>query len=399
MEHNRYLKQCPHCSMPLARDEAAGTACPVCREPFYETVDDQTEAPDLQDESQPVEQTEIEDDPQDVADDEPKRTLGLVIAIVAVVLVMLAGIVLTGVFSPRSKEPAGASIDRKPVVTTRPDLPPDTQPTDLAAASPANPLVKDKPAEPAEDIPEPPEQELPVLVDEDPPMRDDEQQDLPEWGDEVKLSDPKGLYAVESVNSADRYVISGKIKTLQIGDINGQGAVVTKDLDAREIVVAGAINGEGVLRLDVPDASVTFLRSFNGASRIRVYAPGGKVVLGSDDKSLRDSGNVLGSSNVTIVARDVDLRGVLDGGSRVKVTLTKGGSLRFSKIAGGAHLYYRKAESGDPELKIDRGGIIGGGKFERLDPLKAPGGNRGQPLNPSPPGHRRTVTRNQISYQ
>ena len=385
MQPDRPVQQCPHCKLPLTREEAHEPNCPVCREPLYDVEPNPGElqevhsiADDGEDVSLDVDlpgdgQIEADDDQQEPAESK-KRIGGVAITIAAVLLMLIAGIVLTSMFSPGKDDRDRPSSRKNRLAAAEPEPSPVTQPADAEPHVAADVQAK-LPVEP---------QDIPALIADAPPPHD---QDLPDWGEKVRLDAPQGEHTVEAVNSGDRFLVSGKVKTLKITSINGQGAVATDKLEAEEVVITGGINGEGNLRLNAPGGSVTFLDSLNGASRVTVNAPGGKVTFGSADKSRRGSGSIVGSSHVTIIARDVDFRGVLDGGARVTVTLTEGGSLRFANIAGGAHLHYRKAKPGDPDPKIERGRVTAGGKFACLDPPKAPDPSpkierlrRGQPL-------------------
>ena len=369
MQPDRPVQQCPHCKLPLTRQESREPNCPVCRELLYDVepdsdglLDVHSIADDVEDNPPPI------DLPPDEQQEpiESKKRVGLAITIAALLVLLIAGIALTSIFLPRqddrdppsSRKNRLAAVTPDPLPATRPavdDIKPPVKPSVLAAAREA---LRRK------DL-----QDLPALIVDAPPPPD---QDLPDWGVKIRLDSPRGVHTVEAVNSGDRFLVSGKIKKLRIAGINGQGAVATEKLAAEEVVITGGINGEGDLRLNVPGGSVTFLDSLNGASRVTVNAPGGKVTFGSADKSDRGGGNIVGSAHVTIIARDVDFRGVVDGGARVTVTLTEGGSLRFTMIAGGAHVHYRKAKPGDPDPKIEPGQVTAGGKFACLDPPEPP---------------------------
>ena len=373
MESQRPVQQCPHCKLPLTRQESREPTCPVCLELLYDVEpnpDDLLDVDEIEADGDdilldvdlpPEEQTHAADDQQAPA--EARRRIGLAITIAAVLVMLIAGIVLTSIFSAGQDDRDPPPIRKNRVAAVVPEFVPATQPVgddDPPADPPVAADVQAGRREDPQDIPDP----LAGGLAPD--------QDLPDWGVKIRLDSPHGVHTVEPVNSGDRFLVSGKIKKLQIASINGQGAVATEKLAAEEVIITGGINGEGNLRLNAPGGSVTFLDSLNGASRVTVNAPGGKVTFGSADKSRRGGGSIVGSSHVTIIARDVDFRGVVDGGARVTVTLTEGGSLRFSMIAGGAHVHYRKAKPGDPAPKIERGKVTAGGKFARIEPPKPP---------------------------
>jgi hypothetical protein len=348
----------------------------VCREPLHDVEPNPDDLPDIDesgidgndivlDVDLPPEEQTGPGDPQAEASAETKRQIALAITIVSIAALIIAGIVLTNIFSPRptGDDPDQAKEDRLALI----------QPAPL----PVTPPVDDKPAvkpgvkpDGAADVPikrreEP--QDIPD-VPADIPL----DQDLPGRGMDVKINAPQGRHIIDAVAGNDSFKLSGKVKKLTIAGVHDEGVLTTEKLAAEEVVITGSVNGAGSLKLDVPGGSVTFLGSLDGAARVRVNAPGGKVTFGPVDKSRHGGGIIVGSAHVTIVAKDVDLRGVVDGGARVTVTLTEGGSLRFNMIAGGAHVHYRKAKSGDGDPKIECGKVTAGGKFARLDPPKPP---------------------------
>ena len=367
MQPDRPVQQCPHCKLPLTRQESREQNCPVCRELLYDVAPNPDELLDVHNIADDVEDVSLDVDlPPDEQQEpiESKKRVGLAITIAAVLLLLIAGIALTGIFLPRRDDRDRrsdrtnrlAAVTPEPSLATRSaadDVKPPVKPAVLAAAREAL-RARDR-------------QDIPDMRADIPP-----DQDLPDRGMDVEINAPRGRHTIEPVAGNDSFKLSGTVKKLTIAGVHDQGVLITEKLAAEEVVVAGSVNGSGTLKLDVPGGAVTFLGSLDGAAKVRVNAPGGKVTCGPVDQSPRGGGIIVGSANVTIIARDVDLRGVVDGGARVTVTLTEGGSLRFSRIAGGAHVHYRKAKPGDGDPKIERGNITAGGKFARIEPPKPP---------------------------
>ncbi len=377
MNQERPIQQCPHCKLPLTRQESYEEMCPVCQQPLYENEYDPDGLPDdhnAPDESA-VEETPAEPSAQAEEPQETQKRTGLVIAIASVAMLLITGVVLTSVFSSARDDQGQPERNKKdvaiaPVSEDRPDPPPiDAEPP---AAKPADPPVAaDLPAPNPDPDPEPEDRrDTPDLVADLPP--DQDLQDLQDLAEEVAIDKPDGEHNLPAVTGADSVKLGGKVKKLTIAGVHGQGVLTSEKLTARDVIVTGAVNEAGTLKLDVPGGSVTFLSSLDGAARVRINAPGGKVTFGPVDKSVHGGGAIVGSAHVTVIARDVDLRGVIDGGARVVITLTEGGSLRFRSISGGAHVHYRKAKPDDPAPKIDRGRVTAGGKFVRLDPPPEP---------------------------
>jgi len=188
-------------------------------------------------------------------------------------------------------------------------------------------------------------------------------------GNERKLNQPDGEYEVEVVKGDVVIKLTGKIKTLKVPLVEGAATLDASGLEAKEIIFAGKINNQTTVKLNAPGGSVRFNGAVEGAAILEVNAPGGSVIFA--EPSARDLGRegskIDGSARVTITAKDVNFRGDLVGGARVVVTLTRGGSLKFQEIAGGAVLQYRKADRNDPDPKVSAGAISGGGKVEKGD--------------------------------
>jgi hypothetical protein len=108
-----------------------------------------------------------------------------------------------------------------------------------------------------------------------------------------------------------------------------RGAVLDcSELDAAEVIVTGAITG---------------------GSRLAIRAPGGIV---------RFLAGVEGRSDVDVTTRAVEFQSRIAGaGTRVRVTLTAGGSLGFAEIADPARLEYRKSAPDDPDPAVTRGKV------------------------------------------
>ncbi len=68
------------------------------------------------------------------------------------------------------------------------------------------------------------------------------------FGNDIKLNDPDGAYALKPINGGDKYVVQGKIKTLTIAEINDKSSLDATLLEASEIIFTGNLNsGASVL--------------------------------------------------------------------------------------------------------------------------------------------------------
>lgn len=167
---------------------------------------------------------------------------------------------------------------------------------------------------------------------------------------------PDDTAALPDLNSGDHVVLTGKVRTLRIGSVNGNGSVDASGLVAEEIVITGDLNGESVVTLNAPNAKVTVGGYVVGKATLKIIAPGGEVVV------LAKSGQFAGGSTTTLVAKRLDVAGKLGGGAKLHATLTAGGSLKLTTVDEGAVVTYKKAAASDPALVVERGVITGGGK-------------------------------------
>lgn len=222
-------------------------------------------------------------------------------------------------------------------------------------------------------------------------------------GNDIKLNDPDGEYAIKTINGGERIVVQGKIKTLTIAglndkstldatlldageiiftdnlnsgatvllgtaralklrDINDQSTLEASTLGAHSIVLTGAVNSGSAVKLHAPNGSVEILGEINDRARIEIAAPGGKV---------RFNAAINGEARLAITARDVEFRSAINGAkTQLDITLTKAGSLQFTRLNGGVRLHYRKADAGDPEPRIGAGVVDERADFRHMPPLK-----------------------------
>jgi hypothetical protein len=165
---------------------------------------------------------------------------------------------------------------------------------------------------------------------------------------------PDGTVEVTDLDGGDKLALTGKVKTLRIGALNGEAVLDASQLGAEEIVLAGDINGSTVLKVSAPGGKVVIAGSVNGSAKLTIHAPGGEVVVAGENA------NVTGGTTLVITAKRADFRALLNGGTRVDVTLTVGGSLRTAKMDGGATVRYKPTSTADPVPAIETGELRGG---------------------------------------
>jgi hypothetical protein len=226
-------------------------------------------------------------------------------------------------------------------------------------------------------------------------------------GNDIKLNDADGEYVLKTINGGEKFTLQGKIKTLtlhglndkstldatlleadeivftgnvnsgstvllgkartlRIRDFNDRSTLDASVLNATEISLAGAVNGGSILKLHAPKGSVEIFGEINDQAQLDIAAPGGKVVFKGRGDSV-----INGNAKVTILAKEVEMRGAVNGAeTRVNITFTKDGSLKFRRLSGGVHLHYSQASAGDPEPRIDSGEIDARAELRKLPALK-----------------------------
>jgi hypothetical protein len=187
-------------------------------------------------------------------------------------------------------------------------------------------------------------------------------------GDDRRLDRPEGEYRVGSLNGANTLRLSGKVKTLKVALVGGRSTLDASALEAREIYVAGRIDGGSTVKLHAPKGRIEFRSKVDGGSRLEIDAPDGTVVFTEPAPADPEAPKIDGGSHVAITARVADFRGDIGGKrTRVVVTLTKGGVLSFRDVAGSVRLEYRKANPRDPDPRVLGGMIHGVARVQKID--------------------------------
>ncbi len=188
-------------------------------------------------------------------------------------------------------------------------------------------------------------------------------------GDNRKLNRAEGTYEIEPLVGEATLKLSGKVKTLKIGAVGNSASLEVSGLEAKEIVFTGNISGRGSVKLTAPGSTIRLNGKAEGSATLEINAADGSVTFVEPSALAvgRDGSKIDGGTRIRITAKDVNLRGDIRGGSRVIVTLTRDGSLKYQEVGGAAVLQYRKADPNDPDPKISIGTISEGGKVEKID--------------------------------
>ena len=170
------------------------------------------------------------------------------------------------------------------------------------------------------------------------------------------FDNPDDTATLPDLNSGDRVTLTGKLRILRVGSVNGKGSINASELVAEEIVLHGDLNGDAVVTLNAPGGKVTVGGYVVGSAKLTVVAPGGEVLV------LADSGLFAGGSTTKLTAKRFEAAGKLAGGAKLFVTLTAGGSIKIAAADEGATVTYKKAAASDPPLTVEKGAVRGGAR-------------------------------------
>ncbi|AMV26616.1 hypothetical protein VT84_19615 [Gemmata sp. SH-PL17] len=170
------------------------------------------------------------------------------------------------------------------------------------------------------------------------------------------FDNPDDTATLPDLATGDRVTLTGKLRVLKIGSVNGKASIDATGLVAEEIVISGDLNGEAVVQLNAPNGKVTIGGYVGGSSKITIVAPGGEVIV------LESSGRLTDRSTTVVTAKRLEIAGKMLGNSRLVATLTTDGLLKVTAAEDNATLTYKKAAESDPPITIEKGAIRGGAK-------------------------------------
>ncbi len=71
------------------------------------------------------------------------------------------------------------------------------------------------------------------------------------------FDNPDDTATLPDLATGDRVTLTGKLRVLKIGSVNGKASIDATGLVAEEIVISGDLNGEAVVQLNAPNGKVT----------------------------------------------------------------------------------------------------------------------------------------------
>lgn len=167
---------------------------------------------------------------------------------------------------------------------------------------------------------------------------------------------PDDTATLPDLNRGDRVTLTGRLRVLRVGSVNGNSVLDASGLTAEEIEIAGDLNGDALVTLNAPGGRVTIRGYVVGSTKLTILAPAGEVVV------VANSGLFAGNSTTRLTAKRLEVAGKFGGNAKVFATLTVGGSLKLTTAEEGAQLTYKKAAASDPPLTVDKGIVRGGAK-------------------------------------
>jgi hypothetical protein len=166
---------------------------------------------------------------------------------------------------------------------------------------------------------------------------------------------PDDTARLPDLNSGDRVILTGKVRVLKLGSVNGKGVLDASGLVAEEVIITGDLNNEAQVLVHAPNGVVTVGGYVTGASKLTIAAPGGEVIV-------TGSGRLSGGPLVTVTAKRLEVKCPMSGNARVNVTLTAPGTLKLGLMEESATVTYKKAGANDPAPTIEKGILRGGAK-------------------------------------
>lgn len=169
------------------------------------------------------------------------------------------------------------------------------------------------------------------------------------------IDDATAEVRVPDVRGEHEIVLTGTARVLRLGSVGGRVRIDASNLTVREVHITGDLNGDAVVLVRAPNGRVSVTGFVGGSAKLTADAPGGAVLFAA-------SARLDGGSVVTATAKELTAVGHFIGGTKLNVTLTRGGALKLTVLDGGATVTYRKANSSDPAPTVDPGDVRGGAK-------------------------------------
>ena len=183
-----------------------------------------------------------------------------------------------------------------------------------------------------------------------------------------RLDRPDEDFPLPRLSDGAHVKLVGRVKDLFVGGLEGATTLDASELETRNVIVLGTMDGGSTLLAKKVRGSVQLRRKIDGGSRVVIVAAGGVVVSDHSGKP-DDAAKIVGGSRLTATAQAVTLAGTVSGkGTEIDLTLTPKAMLRFTALDDLAVLRYRTEHRADPPPRLTRGTIAGGAELREEPP-------------------------------
>ncbi len=178
----------------------------------------------------------------------------------------------------------------------------------------------------------------------------------------IAIDRPNGVYELPPLRNRAKVQLVGRVDRLIVRGVEDGAALDALDLKAREVVIAGKVDGGSTARVRTTNGAIFFQAKVDGASEVVAEAPEGTVTFLSESPGAGPT--IDGGAQVTVAARLVVIGAVTGADTRVDVTLhptTKAPSfLRVGMIDGPSMVRYRNVAGSKGKPNVLPGELRGG---------------------------------------
>ena len=183
----------------------------------------------------------------------------------------------------------------------------------------------------------------------------------------IRLNRPNDDFKLDRVGEGNHIRLVGQVKRLLLDGAFDGATIDASELAVKEVYFYGRIDGGAAVKLKCTDGKISFQQGIGGGSTVEVDSGTGTVTFPTTGGNGRKS-TITEGATVRVTGKTVTFAGLIDGsGTRVHVTLTPGGGLRFVQMDGSAKLLYRTASPLDPLPRLYAGELRGKAECRRVE--------------------------------
>lgn len=168
----------------------------------------------------------------------------------------------------------------------------------------------------------------------------------------LHIDQPNDVYKLDILGAGNRLKLVGRAAKLSVDGVTGGAVLDATELVTKAVTFVGPIDGGSAVKLKVTEGGTVHVRGVLDESTLAVSATGGTVTFD------RRTGKAAVAGRVTVTARSVSFAAPVSGpATRVDVTLTGRGTLRFVELSDAAKILYRSSRPDDPPPVVTPGTI------------------------------------------